>query len=101
VSWSSSNAVNHIGERGTVCGPIVDTRYATGTNGKPTFLNFDRNYPNHTMVVLIWDSNRSAFPSNPEDYYKGKKVCATGLIESYKGKPQIIARDSNQLELQR
>ena len=101
VSWSSSNAVNYIGERGTVCGPVVDTRYATGSNGKPTFLNFDRSYPNHTMVVVIWGSDRSSFPNNPENYYKGKNVCATGLIESYKGKPEIIARDSNQLELQR
>ena len=99
--WSSRNAVNYIGERGTVCGPIVDTRYATGSNGKPTFLNFDMSYPDHTMVVVIWGSNRSAFPSNPENYYKGKEVCATGLIESYNGKPQIIARDRNQLDLQR
>jgi DNA/RNA endonuclease YhcR with UshA esterase domain len=100
-SWSSKEASKHIGERGTVCGPIVDTRYATGSNGKPTFLNFDRAYPNHTMVVVIWNSNRGAFPRNPQTYYKGKDVCATGLIESYKGKPEIVARDGDQLEIQR
>ena len=46
-------------------------------------------------------SDRGAFPSNPQTYYKGKDVCATGLIESYKGKPEIIARDGDQLEIQR
>ena len=101
VSWSSKDASDHIGERGTVCGPVVDSRYATGSNGKPTFLNFDRAYPNHTMVVVIWGSERGAFPNSPQTYYKGKDVCATGLIESYKGKPEIIARNGDQLEIQR
>ncbi len=95
------DAANHVGERGTLCGPVVDTRYATGSNGKPTFLNFDRDYPDHTLVVVIWGSDRGALPSNPQTYYKGKEVCATGLIESYKGKPEIIARNGDQLEIQR
>ena len=101
ASWSSKDAMDHIGERGTVCGPVVDSHYATGSNGKPTFLNFDRAYPDHTMVVVIWGSDRGAFPSNPQTYYKEKDVCATGLIEIYKGKPGIVARDGDQLEIQR
>ena len=39
ASWASKDAADHVGERGTICGPVVDTRYATGSNGKPTFLN--------------------------------------------------------------
>ena len=101
ISWPSMDAANHVGERGTLCGPVVDTRYATGSNGKPTFLNFDRDYPDHTLVVVIWGSDRGAFPNNPQTYYKGKEVCATGLVESYKGKPEIIARNGDQLEIQR
>jgi DNA/RNA endonuclease YhcR with UshA esterase domain len=101
TSWSSKDAAGHVGERGTVCGPVVDTRYATGSNGKPTFLNFDRAYPDHTMVVVIWGSDRGAFPNSPQTYYRGKDVCATGLIESYKGTPEIVARDGGQLEVQR
>ena len=97
----STQAAAHVGERGTVCGPVVDTRYATGSKGKPTFLNFDRAYPNHTFVVVIWDSDRGNFPARPESHYKGKEVCATGLIESYQGKPEIIARAENQLEVTR
>ena len=101
TSWASKDAADHVGARGTICGPVVDTRYATSSNGKPTFLNFDRAYPDHTMVVVIWGSDRGAFPSNPQTYYKEKDVCATGLIESYKGKPEIVARDGDQLEIQR
>ncbi len=101
TSWPSSTAASHVGERGTVCGPVVDSRYATGSKGKPTFLNFDRAYPNHTFTVLIWDSDRGNFPARPESYYKGKEVCATGLIESYQGKPEIIAKGGSQLDLAR
>ena len=100
-SWTSTQAASHIGERGTVCGPVVDTRYATGSKGKPTFLNFDRAYPDHTFVVVIWGSDRGAFPTNPESHYKGEEVCATGLIESYQGKPEIIAKSGSQLEFAR
>ena len=101
ATWTSTNAARHIGERGTICGPIVDSRYAASSKGSPTFLNFDRAYPNHTMVVVIWGSDRGAFPTNPQSFYKGKDVCATGLIESYQGKPEIIARNGNQLQIQR
>ena len=101
ASWLSKDAANYIGEQGTVCGPVIDTRYASSSNGKPTFLNFDRAYPNHAMVVVIWGSERGAFTNNPETYYKEKDVCATGLIESYKGTPQIVARSEDQLEIQR
>lgn len=101
AAWSSTEAAAHIGERGTVCGPVVDTRYATGSKGKPTFLNFDRAYPNHIFTVVIWGSDRGNFPANPESYYRGKTVCATGLIESYRAKPQIIAGYGNQLQVAR
>ena len=93
---AASEAARHVGERTTVCGEIVDS---IGSNGKPTFLNFDKPYPNHPFVVVIWGIDRSKFPSNPEKHYLKKKVCASGLIESYKGKPQIIANDKDQLSI--
>lgn len=96
---SAINAASNIGKRTTVCGRVVDTRHATTSNGKPTFLNYDKPYPNHAFVVVIWGSDRSEFPSNPESHYRNKTVCANGLIESYQGKPQIVARSSSQLSV--
>lgn len=78
---SASEAARHVGERTTVCGEIVDTRYSAGSNGKPTFLNFDKPYPNHPFVVVIWGDDRSKFPSNPEKYYLNKQACASGLVD--------------------
>ena len=41
-SIGPSEASRHVGSRKTVCGPIVDSRYSTSSNGKPTFLNFEK-----------------------------------------------------------
>ena len=94
---SATSASTYIGSYKSVCGQIVDTRYARSSNGSPTFLNFDKPYPNHPFVVVIWGSDRSNFSNNPEVFYKGKDVCVDGLIETYKGKPQIIVDDPSQI----
>ncbi len=99
VTGTSVEAAQHVGQRGTVCGTVADTSYATSSRGKPTFLNFDKPYPNHPFVVVIWDSDRGRFPKDPEKFYKGKTICATGLVERYQGKPEIVATSSTQLTL--
>jgi len=45
---------------------------------------------------VIWGDDRSKF-DEPETKLKGKRVCATGRIQDYKGKPQIVLRDAAQL----
>lgn len=98
ISWNE--AKYHIGERATVCGYIVDSRYASTSNGQPTFLNMGNAYPNSDrFTVVIWGSNRSNFASSPESYYYGKYICVTGLITEYQGVPQIEASYSSQIQI--
>ena len=99
-SLTSVQAASHVGERATVCGTVADTNYASTSNGRPTFLNFDKPYPRHDFTVVIWGSERRLFPDSPESFYRNKRVCANGLIELYKGKAQIIARSESQLTVQ-
>ena len=46
VPWYE--AQDHIGDRVTICGPVVDATWASGSNGKPTFphlhLHWSRDY---------------------------------------------------------
>ena len=99
ISWDE--AKYHKGERTTVYGPVVDTYWASGSKGKPTFLNIGKPYPNpDRFVVVIWIDNRGNFPSSPEDYYIGKNIYITGLIQPYNGIPQIEATDSSQIQEQ-
>lgn len=99
VSWDE--AKHHIGERTTVCGPVVDSMWASGSKGKPTFLNIGKPYPDpNRFTVVIWIQNRGKFPQPPEDYYLGKTICVTGLIDEYKGIPQIEVKDPSQIQEQ-
>jgi DNA/RNA endonuclease YhcR with UshA esterase domain len=45
---------------------------------------------------LIWDQDRPKFKA-PEVAFLGKRICATGQIESYRGKPEIIATEPSQI----
>jgi micrococcal nuclease len=94
---SPSEAKDHIDETATVCGDVVSTRYATSTQGQPTFLNLDKPYPNQIFTVLIWGKNRSRF-GTPETDYQTKRICVTGKIAEYRGVPEAVV--SNPLQLQ-
>jgi hypothetical protein len=63
---SAAEAKDHVGETATVCGNVVNTRYAASTKGQPTFLNLDKAYPNHVFTAAIWGNSRSKF-GTPED----------------------------------
>jgi hypothetical protein len=44
-------------------------------------------------------SDREKF-GTPEDEYKGLRVCVTGKITSYRSRPEIIATERGQIEIQ-
>jgi len=95
---SCNEAKNHIGERTTVYGTVVDTHYASGSSGEPTFLNMCYSYPNpNRFTVVIWGENRGKFPQPPEDYYDGKTIYVSGLIVPYDGAAEIEVTSPDQI----
>ena len=96
-SIPSAQAKQHIGETNTVCGVVAGGRYMGKT--KPTLLNFDRPYPNHTFSVMIPDADRAKFKGAPEEMFNGKTLCVTGVIIDYRDKPEIIVNDPSQITL--
>lgn len=96
---ATADAAKHVGESATVCGRVVSTRFLESSNGQPTFLNFDKPYPNTPFTVVIFGKDRGKF-SAPEQTYKDKAVCVTGKIRDYRGKPEIEVTDPGQLEVQ-
>ncbi|OQC18240.1 MAG: hypothetical protein BWX72_00155 [Firmicutes bacterium ADurb.Bin080] len=88
IPWNETK--RHVGESVTVYGTVVGTRYASSSNGKPTFLNVGRDYPDRNrFTVVIWGRCRSNFSSSPEIYYNGKTIYVTGLITEHDGVAQI------------
>jgi micrococcal nuclease len=85
-----------VGQDATVCGKVADTRYLE-SGKRPTFLNFDQPYPNHTFTAVIFGENRAKF-GTPEKDYLHRDICVTGKIEDYNGKPQIVVTEPQQIQ---
>jgi hypothetical protein len=95
----SYQAKNHFRETATVCGLVVSTKYSASSRRSPTLLDLDHPYPQQPFTIVIWGTDRPKFGA-PEATYAGKRVCVTGTIQEYRGKPEIIATDPSQIVTQ-
>jgi len=96
------DAVKYIGQNQTVCGTVASTNYAP--EKLKTYLNIDKAFPNQVFTAVIEGQSshntfKTAITGNPADFYKTKNVCVTGTIIDYKGKPQIILNNVNQIKV--
>ena len=66
------------------------------SKGQPTFLDFDKPYPEETFAAVIWAADRAKFRTS-ESALLGKQVCVTGVIQLFRGRPEVILRDPSQL----
>jgi len=97
---TAAEAKDHVGDRATVCGKVASTHYAKNSKGEPTFLNLDEPYPKEVFTILISGSDRGKF-GTPESEYRGLRVCVTGKITTYRGVPEIVAGEREQIEIQK
>lgn len=96
AALTPDEAARHVGERGTVCGIVQSTNYASQARSQPTFLNFGKAYPNQVFTAVIFGNDRPKF-GTPETSLRGTSVCVTGDIRSYRGKSEIIVHDPAQI----
>lgn len=96
---SPAEAKGHVGEVVTVCGIVASTRYAAATLGQPTFLNLEKPYPNQIFTIVIWGNDREKF-GQPEVTYRDKRICVTGFIKLYRGIPEVVPTQPDQIHLQ-
>ena len=93
-SISAEEAKQHVGERATVCGRVASERRAPNSKGQPTFLNLDGAYPHQVFTVVVWGEDRSRVGELP---LEGAHLCVKGIITEYKGVPEIVVREKNQI----
>ena len=93
---TAADAAQHVGEVAKVCVVVASAKFANSSKGQPTYLNLDKPYPNQIFTILIWGEYRAAFGA-PEKDLDGKRVCATGKIALYRGKPEIIVHQPSEL----
>ncbi|HXJ81607.1 MAG TPA: hypothetical protein VMS64_23355 [Candidatus Methylomirabilis sp.] len=78
-------------------GGLVSATFAAHTRRQPTFLNVNKPYPNHVFTAVIWGVDRAAFNPAPEVVYWKKRICVTGLITEYRGRPEVIVTSPAQI----
>jgi hypothetical protein len=93
---AAADAARHVGETAMVCGIVASAKFDSNLKSQPTFLDFDKPYPDQVFTAVIFGSDRNKFGS-PETALRGKRVCVTGKIQSRSGLPEIILNDPKQL----
>jgi len=89
-------ARNYYGNEVIIEGKVVDTYRSKKNN---VFLNFEKPYPNQCFSAVIFSSDLYKFRDSPEKYYNQKIVRIRDKIQEYQGKPEIILKDSSQIEV--
>jgi hypothetical protein len=90
------DAAGHVGETATVCSLVASGKFAANSRSQPTFLDLGKPYPNADFTAVIFGDDRPKF-GTPETSLRGKRICVTGQIRDYRGKPEIILNDPSQL----
>src|SRR5215472_7679943 len=93
---SPKEATSHIGETATVCGVVVSAEYEADEQNQPTLLDLGKPYPNAIFTAVIYGNNRQKF-GTPETSLRGKRICVSGPISDYQGRPEIVLTDPSQL----
>jgi endonuclease YncB( thermonuclease family) len=95
-SLATDELLSHQGEIKIVEGIVAVGHYAENLEGQPTFLDFHDPAEGY-FKAIIWGDNRDKFPPSPETHYLDKKVRVKGLIETYRGIPEIVLREPSQI----
>ncbi len=90
---SPQDASQYTGSSVTVEGVVSQVSRSGGT----TFINFGGRFPNHAFYAVILKSNSGSFSGVQS--LEGRNVAISGQVEFYKGKPQIVLRSPDQIEL--
>lgn len=86
----------HIGDSVTICSGVFGVKSLE----KLTFINLGAAYPNSPLTVVIFTKDLGNFKGTPADLYSNKKVCVTGKLEEFKGKPQIVVTKPEEISVQ-
>lgn len=92
-SINYTDAPNHIGNQVVISGK-VNNIFVSKTN--TTFINFCKDYRSCPFSAVIFADDRSQFG----DLQKliGETVQISGVVNEYKGNPQIVLKDPSQLK---
>jgi DNA/RNA endonuclease YhcR with UshA esterase domain len=86
------DAGKHVGERVTVRSTVFQVFVSKSKN---VYLNFGAKFPNQTFAAAVLIQKTPALLADGPDWFtalEGKEVAVTGVVELYKGKPEIVLK---------
>ncbi|WDF56747.1 hypothetical protein [Mucilaginibacter sp. KACC 22063] len=93
----AKDAAKHLNGNVTICDKIADGKYFS--NSQTTLLNVGAPHPNELLTLVIKGDDRKKFSEDPEKLFKNKKVCITGKVIDFKGRPEIVITEASQITL--
>ncbi len=91
----TKDAAKHLNEKVVICDEIYGGKYLSGAD--ITLIDVGGSHPDELLTLVIKGDDRKKFKIPPEEAFKGKKVCITGQIVDYKGKPEMMITDPEQI----
>lgn len=93
---SVDSFATHIGEKVIVCSEVFGVK----STDKITFINLDAAYPKSPLTIVVFAKDLTYFKESPAAMYNNKKICVTGKLEDFHGKPQIVVTKPEQITFQ-
>jgi DNA/RNA endonuclease YhcR with UshA esterase domain len=87
-----ADAAKHVGEEVVVQGTIDQIAVTVNLT---THINFGGRYPNHSFTATIFKARQPLFTGVKD--YEGKVARVRGVVRLYRGKPEIVLNDPEQL----
>lgn len=81
-----------------VCATVTGIHVSTGKS-ETTFINFGEPFPNNSFSLVIFQKDAESFSYKPAEFLDNKKLCITGKVEMYKGKPEIIITNEKHIRV--
>jgi len=75
---------------------VASAEYGANAQSQPTLLDLGKPSPKALFTAVIYGDHRAKF-GTPEATLRGKRICVTGKISEYHGKPEIVLTDPSQL----
>lgn len=93
IICSPDSAKYHVGSIVTVCGKVSGVHL---NKEGMLFLNFGNPFPDNSFSAIAFKDIAPKFKA--AEHYNGKHLCITGPIKMYKGKPEIVLMELNQVK---
>ncbi len=94
--FNSAQATYHMGEKVTICGHVVASRFTRKGN---LMISFDKKSKNKIFQVFLRKDNLINFDTDIKEKYVNRATCVTGKIEDLYGTPTIFLRNQKNIEL--